>query len=203
MVQVQARYEALLREPARAFVRAVGARLGEVTEHLVADDRKVGGSLMRIHRDVRFSKDKSPYKTNVGAHFRHQAGKDAHAPGFYFHLEPGEVFGGSGIWHPDGPALAKIRDAIVEDPKGWRRATSAKVLGPEGTLSGESLKRPPQGYDTEHPLIEDLKHKDFFVGARFSEEEACEPSFIKTFGATCRRFAPLTEFLTKSLDLPW
>ncbi len=185
------------------FIADFGPHLEKISARFVADPRPQGGSLFRIYRDVRFSKDKSPYKTNVGAHFRHQAGKDAHAPGFYFHLEPGEVFGGSGIWHPDGPALAKIRDAIVEDPKGWRRATSAKVLGPEGTLSGESLKRPPQGYDPEHPLIEDLKHKDFFVGARFSEEEACEPSFIKTFGATCRRFAPLTEFLTKSLDLPW
>ena len=122
---------------------------------------------------------------------------------FYLHLEAGEVFGGSGIWHPDAPALAKIRDAIVEDPKGWRRATSSKVLGGGASLSGESLKRAPQGYDPDHPLIEDLKHKDFFVGARFSEDGACEPDFIKTFAGTCRRFAPLTKFLTKALGLAW
>ena len=169
----------------------------------MADPRPNGGSLFRIYRDVRFSRDKRPYKTNVGAHFRHQAGKDAHAPGFYFHIEPGEVFGGSGIWHPDAPALTKIRDAIVENPKGWRRATSAKVLGADGVLSGESLKRPPHGYDPDHPLIDDLKHKDFFVGARFSEEEACERDFIKTFAGQCRRFASLTKFLTQSLGLPW
>jgi len=121
----------------------------------------------------------------------------------YVHFEAGEVFAGSGIWHPDAPALTKIRDAIVEDPKGWRRATSAKVLGAGGTLSSESLKRPPRGYEPEHPLIDDLKHKDFFVGTRFSEGDAVGHAFMKTIAATFRGFAPLTQFLTKSLDLPW
>ena len=197
------RFERDVRDPMLRFITDFGAHLDKISPRFVADPRPSGGSLFRIYRDVRFAKDKRPYKTNIGAHFRHQVGKDAHAPGFYLHLEAGEVFGGSGIWHPDAPALAKIRDAIVEDPKGWRRATSSKVLGAGASLSGESLKRAPQGYDPDHPLIEDLKHKDFFVGARFSEDEACEPDFIKTFAGTCRRFAPLTKFLTKALGLAW
>ena len=197
------RFERDVRDPMLRFITDFGPHLDRISTRFVADPRPNGGSLFRIYRDVRFSKDKRPYKTNIGAHFRHQAGKDAHAPGFYVHLEAGEVFAGSGIWHPDAPALTKIRDAIVDDPKGWRRATSAKVLGAGGTLSGESLKRPPRGYDPDHPLIEDLKHKDFFVGTRFAEEEACGPAFMKSIAATCRRFAPLTEFLTRSLGLPW
>ena len=197
------RFERDVRDPMLRFISDFGSHLDQISPRFVADPRPSGGSLFRIYRDVRFSKDKRPYKTNIGAHFRHQVGKDAHAPGFYLHLEAGEVFGGSGIWHPDAPALAKIRDAIVEDPKGWRRATSAKVLGAGVSLSGESLKRAPQGYDPDHPLIEDLKHKDFFVGSRFDEDQACEPEFIKTFAGTCKRFTPLTRFLTKALDLPW
>ena len=138
-----------------------------------------------------------------GAQFRHEAGRDAHAPGFYLHLEPGGVFAAGGVWHPDAPALARIRDAIADDASGWRRVTSAKALAPRGELAGESLKRPPRGYDPDHPMIEDIKRKDFFALARFTEDEACAPGFMDDFAATCRGFAPLARFLTRALDLPW
>jgi uncharacterized protein (TIGR02453 family) len=113
------------------------------------------------------------------------------------------VFAASGVWHPDGPALAKIRDAIAGDAGAWRRVTSGKALGARGELAGESLKRPPRGYDTDHPLIDDLKRKDFFALARYSEEESCAPGFMDEFAQTCRTFSPLTRFLTRALDLPW
>ena len=92
------RFERDVRDPMLRFIADFGSQLDKISTRFVADPRPNGGSLFRIYRDVRFSKDKRPYKTNVGAHFRHQAGKDAHAPGFYFHMEPGEVFGGSGIY---------------------------------------------------------------------------------------------------------
>ena len=133
----------------------------------------------------------------------YEAARNAHAPGFYLHMEPDGVFAASGVWHPDGPALAKIRDAITDDPNGWRKVTSPKALGPRGELAGESLKRPPRGYDPEHPLIEDLKRKDFFALARFTEEESRAPGFMEEFAQTCRTFAPMTRFLTKALDLSW
>ena len=145
------RFERDARDPMLRFIAEFAPHLEKISARFVADARTNGGSLFRIYRDVRFSKDKRPYKTNIGAHFRHQAAKDAHAPGFYLHLEAGAVFAGSGIWHPDAPALTKIRDAIVADPKRWRRVTSAKALGTGGALGGESLKRPPRGYDPEHP----------------------------------------------------
>lgn len=197
------RYVSQVRDPMLDFIAAFGPHLARISGRYVADPRANGGSLFRIHRDVRFSKDKRPYKTNAGAHFRHEAARDAHAPGFYLHLEPDGVFAAAGVWHPDGPALAKIRDAIAADTAGWRRVTSAKVLGPRGALAGESLKRPPRGYDADHPLIEDIKRKDFFALAHFTEHEACAPGFIGEFTETCRTFAPLARFLTRALDLPW
>ena len=197
------RYESDVKGPMLHFIGDFAPHLRKISPRFVADPRANGGSLFRIYRDVRFAKDKTPYKTNAGAHFRHQAGRSAHAPGFYLHVEPGAVFAGGGIWHPDGKTLARIRDAIVDDPKRWRRVTSSKALGAIGALAGESLKRPPQGYDPAHPLIEDLKRKDFFALAHFSEEEACAPGFMDTFTATCRSFAPLTRFLTEALAQPW
>ncbi len=197
------RYVSHVRDPMLDFIAGFGPLLQKISTRYVADPRANGGSLFRIHRDIRFSKDKRPYKTNAGAHFRHEAARDAHAPGFYLHLEPGGVFAAAGVWHPDGPALAKIRNAIAGDPDGWRKVTSPRVLGPRGELAGESLKRPPRGYDPDHPLIEDLKRKDFFALARFTEVEACAPGFMKEFDNTCRTFTPLTRFLTGALELPW
>src|SRR5262245_24871002 len=111
----KARYEAHVLEPALAFIEDFAFRLPEISSQFRADPRKSGGSLFRIQRDTRFSKDKSPYKTNVGMHFRHASAKDAYAPGFYLHLAPGEVVAGGGIWRPDTQTANKIREAIVRD----------------------------------------------------------------------------------------
>ncbi|MCA9241330.1 MAG: DUF2461 domain-containing protein, partial [Planctomycetales bacterium] len=111
------RYEREVREPALAFIAAMEKPLARLSPHFKAIPKKVGGSLMRIHRDVRFSHDKSPYKTNVGIHFRHDAGKDVHAPGIYFHIDTSEVFLGVGLWRPEAAALAAIRDSISADPR--------------------------------------------------------------------------------------
>ena len=94
-------FECDVRTPLLSFISDFDVYLQRLSPHFVADARKVGGSLFRIHRDVRFSKDKSPYKTNVGVHFRHEQAQDAHAPGYYLHLQPRNSFVGGGIWHPD------------------------------------------------------------------------------------------------------
>ncbi len=193
------RYESDVRDPMLRFIADVGPHLETVSKRFIADPRPRGGSLFRIYRDVRFSKDKSPYKTNVGAHFRHEVGRDVHAPGFYLHLEPGQVFVAGGVWHPGSGALTKIRDAIVEHPKSWQQATSSAAF----TLGGESLKRPPKGYESDHPLIEDLKRKDFIAHTEFTEEQACAPDFMDVFTQTCHAVAPLNKFLTTALELPW
>jgi uncharacterized protein (TIGR02453 family) len=197
------RYEAHVREPIQRFIVDFAPRLEKISPHFVADARKAGGSMFRIHRDVRFGKDKSPYKTAAGVQFRHESGRDAHAPGFYLHLGPGEVFAGMGLWHPDTATAGKIRDAIVADGKGWRRASAGDKLRGICKLEGESLKRPPRGYDPDHPLIEDLKRKDFLALTRFTEQDACDPHFLERFTAVCKAGAPFSAFLTGAVGLPW
>ncbi len=171
----KARYEAEVREPARAFVRAMEPRLKKVSKELVADDRKVGGSLMRIYRDTRFSKDKTPYKTNVGIQFRHRLGKDVHAPGAYVHLGLDGCFLGVGVYRPEADALAKIRTLIDADPKRYRRVVEDKKLRAAWRLGGESLKRPPKGFDKDHPLVEELKRKDHILVQDLTVERAESP----------------------------
>lgn len=193
------RYEADVREPALEFISAFAPRLDRISPHFVADARKVGGSLFRIHRDVRFSKDKSPYKTNTGVHFRHAAAKDAHAPGFYLHLEPGNVFAGAGIWHPDTATARRIREAIHADQEGWRRATGDAALAARFELHGDSLKRPPAGFAADHPLIEDLKRKDFIAVAPLPDRTVTSAGFLDEFERACHDATPLVRFLCRAV----
>jgi uncharacterized protein (TIGR02453 family) len=197
------RYEEDLLEPALAFIDAFSIRLEKISPHFRADARPSGGSLFRIHRDTRFSKDKSPYKTNVGIHFRHEQAKDAHAPGFYLHIGPGEVFAGAGIWHPDGAAATRIREAIVADPGGWRRATRGGAFAKRLELGGDSLKRVPSWADPEHPFADDLRRKDFFGWARLDEADVVAPGFVDGYARICRTATPLMRFLCGALDVPY
>lgn len=199
----KARYEADVREPALEFISAFAPRLDELSPHFVADARKVGGSLFRIHRDVRFSKDKSPYKTATGIHFRHALAQSAHAPGFYLHLEPGGVFAGAGIWRPDTATARRIREAIHADPEGWRRALGGSAFHERYTLDGESLKRPPAGFAADHLLIEDLKRKDFIAVAPLPERAVTSAGFIDEYAETCRAAAPLVRFLCEATGSPY
>lgn len=160
-------------------------------------------SLFRIHRDVRFSKDKSPYKTHLGVHFRHDRARDAHAPGFYLHVEPGEVFLGVGIWRPKGPALRAIRQRIVDEPDEWVRVSRDDDFRETFALAGESLTRGPRDFDLEHPLIEDLKRKDF-IGVRtvkptFATRSDLPRALAGSYGAA----EPFVRFLCAALDVPY
>lgn len=194
-------YESLVRTPALNFIDDMADDLAHLSPHFLAVAKKVGGSLMRVHRDVRFSNDKSPYKTNIGIQFRHEMGKDVHAPGFYLHVEPGDCFIGVGIWRPDSTALGKIRDAIIEHDKYWLVAINDKKFKKNFILSGESLKTAPRGYDKEHPLIEDLRRKDFIAISHVDDKTVLSKNF-KQFVA--KRFSEAelyVEFLCKALML--
>ena len=192
------RYESDVLEPALAFIEDFEPHLRQISPHLRADARRVGGSLFRIYRDTRFSKDKTPYKTTAGIWFKHEQAKDVHAPGFYLHLAPGDVFAGGGIWHPDTPTVTKIRDAIVADSDGWRAATAGIELG-----MGESLKRVPSGYDKDHPLAEDLKRKNFAALERLSEDDATGPDFLQGYARACEQMAPMVRFLCRAVGVPF
>lgn len=196
------RYERHVKEPLLQFVSDFGPHLRRINPHLVADPRPVGGSLFRIHRDVRFSPDKSPYKTHAGVRFPHEESKNVHAPGYYLHLEPGSVFAAAGIWHPDPVTLKKVRDAMVADAAGWKRAVSATVRG-KSTLGGDSLKKVPRGYDPEHPLAADLKRRDFIAYLPMTEREVCSTDFLERYASACAAMRPLLGFLSRSVGAAW
>jgi len=192
----RARYLERVRDPVLGLIAALAPRLSAISPHIVADPRPSGGSLLRIYRDTRFSRDKTPYKTNVGIRFPHGAARDIHGPGYYLHLAPGEVFMGAGIWRPDPDTLRAIRGAIVKDPGGWRRARRSPLRHGEASLRGA-----PRGFDPDHPLIEDLKRTSFTVGRPFTERQACSPAFPALVARACRDEAPLMRFLAKAVSL--
>jgi len=196
------RYKRSVVEPMAAFISAMDTRLANVSDCFLADPRPHGGSMFRIYRDTRFSKDKSPYKTHASCHFRHMSGKDAHAPGFYMHFEPGEVFFGGGIWMPETSVLRPIREAIIDDPDGWVEATRGR-RGVVLDEDGGALKRPPRGYDPEHPFVDDLRRTSFTSSTSFSQKDACAADFPGRFAEACRAKAPLMQFLTGAVGLPF
>ena len=197
------RYQTYVQEPLLQFIREFDFRLRAISPQFLADARKNGGSLFRIYRDIRFSKDKSPYKTAGAVQFRHRDWKDAHAPCFYLHLEPAGSFLAMGIWRPDLQTLNKLRQGIVRQPDRWRSITGAPGFRSRFVLSGDRLKRPPKGFPPDHPLIEDLKWRDYVVSRELTEDEVQMPSFIDDFAADCSLGAPFVRFLTESLGLRW
>ncbi|SRR5712692_6603573 len=193
------RYERDVRDPALRFISDFGGRLAKVAPKLVADPRPVGGSMFRIYRDTRFSRDKSPYKTHIGIRFFHQQGKKAASvPGFYLHLAPGESFAAAGIWHPDPVALARVRQAIGTGSAEWKALRRSKL-----PIEGGSLKRAPKGFAADHPFIDDLKRTDYVTSVRLADSDVCAPAFLADFASRCRRMSPLVKFVTHSLGLPW
>jgi uncharacterized protein (TIGR02453 family) len=199
----QDRYEAAVREPALDFINDFAAPLAKISEHFVADSRKVGGSLFRIQRDTRFAKDKTPYKTNTGMQFRHFMAKDVHAPGFYLNIQPGECYMGVGLWRPETKSAYRIRAHIDENQAAWKRASRGKRFTDVFTVTGDSLKRPPRGYDEDHPLIKDLKRKDFIASVRLTQKQVTSDTFLADFTDNCKRATPFMRFLCEAVGLPF
>jgi uncharacterized protein (TIGR02453 family) len=192
------RFERDARTPAIQFITDFAPQLRKINRHFVANPKPNGGSLFRIYRDIRFSEDKSPYKTHLGMNFPHEKLSEIHAPGYYLHLEPGGSFAAAGIWHPDSRTLNLVRSAILNKTSDWQ-----KVKKTDLKLSGDSLTRPPKGFPQDHPFLEDLKMKDFVLAVKFSDQEVCGPTFLSDFTNACRKMTPLVQFLTKAVGLPW
>ena len=194
-------YEDVVRAPALAFISDMADEMPAISPHFRASAKKAGGSLMRIHRDIRFGKDKTPYKTNIGIQFRHEVGKDIHAPGYYVHIEPGSCFVGVGLWHPDADALFKIREAIVKNGDAWVAARDDKTFSKHFTQEGDALANAPRGYAKDHPLMEDLKRKDFISLAELREATVTSKNFRPQVAENFRQAAPYMRFLCKALVL--
>lgn len=198
--QHKSTYETAVKAPSLQFVREMGAPLSRLSRHLVADARPVGGSMTRIYRDIRFSKDKSPYKSQVGIHFFHERMNDEEGgcPGFYLHLEPGTSMLAAGVWHPAPEAVKRIRDAIANDPGPWKKVRASVPM-----MGGESLKRVPPGYSPEDPFADDLRRRDFVGSIPLTDDAVTSSKFGATFLADCRRLNPLNQFVAKAAGMPW
>jgi uncharacterized protein (TIGR02453 family) len=197
----KSRYEEQVLDVALRFIQSMQDPLHEIAPCFVALPTRVGGSLMRVYRDTRFSKNKLPYKTNIGIQFRHEQAKDVHAPGYYVHIAPGEVFIGVGMWRPDSGALSAIRDRIVARPAEWQRASRDASFRRHFKLSGESLTRPPRGYDKDHEHIDDIKRKSFIAVRNLAAGAPLGQGFQKTVEASFRSGEPFMRFLCKAVGV--
>lgn len=198
------RYEESVREPIFQFIRDFQGPLQEISPCYIASDKKVGGSLFRLHRDVRFSASKLPFKTHAGIYFKHRDEKDCHSPGFYLHLEPGQVFLGAGIWQPETKVAQTIREYIGEHREEWIAAKKNKPFARNWVINqDEKLKRPPKGFEADDELLEDVKLKQFIASHQLTEKDALSPSFLKTTVKAYNDSAPFVKFLCNSLGCDW
>jgi len=196
------RYVRDVRDPMLRFIADFAPTLKKLAPRLVADPRPVGGSMFRINRDTRFAADKTPYKTNVAAHFRHEAGRDVHGPAFYLSLEPDEVDVGGGVWHPEPEALLLIRRSLVERAPAWRRALAAPPIR-RLEWWGERLKRTPRGFPEGHPLDEALRRRDHACGVVLGERDALSPRFAARVAEVYRSMLPVMKLLAEATGVSW
>jgi len=200
----KAEYERLLKAPMEALVAALAERLAERGIPLQADPKR---SIFRIYRDTRFAKDKSPYKTNLGASFpwlRTGADGDlvvaegmAHANGGYFNFQPGEMYVGGGMWMPEKARLDAFRRAVVEEPDRVRAALEEPgFVAAFGSVSAhEHLKRVPPGFPPDHPSADLLRYKDVVFGRNLADAEVLSPSLPDTLADAYAAGMPVFRFL--------
>jgi uncharacterized protein (TIGR02453 family) len=194
------RYESELRDPFLHLIADLQAPLKRISPGFIVDPRPSGGSMMRIYRDIRFAPDKRPYNTSVSAHFWYTKGKEDATPAYYLRIEPGASMIGGGIWRPGAATLGKIRQAIVSEPAKWKRATHGAAFGSTCGMVGDSLKKAPRGFDPEHPLIEDLKRKDFAIKSALSDQQVTSSELLDEIAGALRATVPFVEFLVKAIE---
>jgi len=195
-------YESVV-NPMGEYIVAIAPYLKRISPYYVANPRPHGGSMFRIYRDTRFAKDKTPYKTHAASHFRHEAGHGAHAPGFYMHIQGDLLSLGGGIWRPPSKQLGLIREFISDNPSAWEKLRKSSAIKKLGGIKGDSLKRPPRGYDAEARHIEDLKRKSFYLMTETDAELARSPELITESAKVFRTAAKLNHFITDALELPF
>ena len=199
----KADFERLLKRPLESLCLALDDRFRARGIPLSADPAR---SPFRIYRDVRFSKDKSPYKTNISASFPWSEGVDPDEssperaggtdPGGYFHLAPGEVYVGGGMWHPPATKLAAFRRAVADDPDGVRGLIDEpRFAATFGPLSGEALKRAPTGFSPDHPEVGLLKLKDVTFGHRLSDADVMSADLPGTIADSFEVAVPVMRWL--------
>jgi len=200
-------YEQGVKTPLAALVLEMDSRFADFAPEFVGDPKR---SMFRLNRDIRFSADKSPYKTHAACWFFHgggssKVGREAHGggAGFYFHLEPGASMVGGGCWMPPRPALNKFRTAIARGPRAFERIVLApKLKRRVGSLSEEEmLKRTPRGFEEDHPAARWLKFQSFTVGRRLTDAEVTGPRLASIMQGDYEAMLPLVRWLNATLGL--
>lgn len=161
---------------------------------------QVKDCVFRIYKDVRFSKDKTPYKTNMGAYFSKGGKKSDHA-GYYFQLEPGASFLAGGMWMPQAPVLKKVRQEIDYDFTAFEGIVGQKeFIKGLGKVNGDTLKSAPQGYSEDNPAIAYLKLKSLIVNHNISDDTVTQPTLVREILRSFTLMKPFVNFLNRSLD---
>ncbi len=194
-------YEEHVLDVALRFIQSMQDPLAEIAPHFVAVPTRMGGSLMRVYRDTRFSKNKTPYKTNIGIQFRHERAKDVHSPGYYVHIDPKQVFIGVGMWRPDSDPLRSIRQRIAEKPAEWKKVMGDRSFKRQFRLGGEMLKRPPRGFDKDHEYIDDIRRKSFIAVRELNVKDCLKPQFQRTVESSFKTAEPFMRFLCKAVGV--
>ncbi|MDQ2664503.1 MAG: DUF2461 domain-containing protein [Gemmatimonadota bacterium] len=205
--QNRSTYESELRAPLAALAEDVDVHLATLAPEIVGDPKR---SLFRIHRDVRFSNDKSPYKTHVACWFHHvDAGRGvgtqaAHGgAGFYFHMEASRASIGGGIWMPPRNALQKIRESIDEDPESLRALLATATIKRQfGGLAEETmLTRMPRGYEDSHPAASLLRHRSFTLGRALALKDLERARLPDVLAREYGKLLPLVRWINHALGL--
>lgn len=192
-------FEEKVKKPAEEFVVLMGAKLQDIVPDIKAIP-KTDKSIFRLHRDTRFSKDKSPYKTNLGILFWEGTRKKMECPGFYFHIEPGSFMLGSGTYMFSKELLKIYRDAVADPVLGKELDTAVKKVLKKGdyTVGGKNYKKVPRGYDPESPYAEYLLHDGFYVGYHSDNPKALfDVDIIKFSYNMYKQMLPIHEWLVK------
>lgn len=203
----RAEYEEHVREPLAGLVSEMDLRMANFAPEMVGDPKR---SIFRIHRDVRFSSDKSPYKTHAACWFFHgdgssKVGREAHGggAGFYFHLQPGASFAGGGLWMPPRPALQRLRAAIAAGPKRFEAIVTAPALlrRLRGLSEEAMLKRAPRGWDDSHPAARWLRYRSFTVGRALTDAQVTSGRLTAELEKDFTLMLPLVRWLNGVLGL--
>lgn len=199
--QNKGRYEEEVLDVALRFIQSMQGPLENIAPRFVATPTRMGGSLMRVYRDTRFSKNKTPYKTNIGIQFRHEQARDVHAPGYYVHVDPEQVFIGVGMWRPDSDPLRDIRQRIAAKPAEWKSVVGDRSFKRSFELGGEMLQRPPRGFDKDHECIDDIRRKSFIAVRELDVADCLKPQFQRTVEASFAIAEPFMRFICKAVGV--
>ena len=198
----KAEYDEQVRAPFQRLLTDLQPVLAGVSEHYRAERKTVGGSLFRIQRDTRFANDKTPYKSWQGARLFHERSRQVEAPSFYLHLQPGNCFIASGLWHPQPDTLRRIRHFILDNPGSWKAAAHEPKFRRRFDLDeDEMLTRMPRGFPDDFEFAQDLKRKNFVALRAIDDDVMTGPRLLSTLHKDLAGLAPFTDYLCAALDL--